>query len=227
MTPRDWEAKSLDRPIRTPGQLLVEGRTPEMFFREMITALDLEAALQVRTFGDIGKDNLQTYLEIFTQKAAFKERVVRLGIVRDAETNGAGPAFQSVQGALQQAHLPAPSVMAAVEGAPLAVGVFILPDCRNPGMLETLCLSAVEGESDGAAVRSCVEGFFACLGRLRLTPSNRTKAWLAACLLARDVLDPQLGRAAQKGVIRWEAPAFDGLKAFLGRLAGPQAIPPK
>ena len=85
------EQLSLDRPITTEGQLLVEGRVPEMFFREMVTACGLASAIEVRTFGDISKDNLQTYLEVLTQKAAFKERVRRLGIVRDAEGQ---PVFQ-------------------------------------------------------------------------------------------------------------------------------------
>jgi hypothetical protein len=56
-----------------------------MFFREMILAGDLNRAVEVRTFGDISKENLQTYLEPFTRKAAFKEQVRRIGIIRDAE----------------------------------------------------------------------------------------------------------------------------------------------
>src|SRR5438477_6085463 len=100
MSPGRAEQQSLDRPITTPGQLLVEGRVPEMFFREMIAAWGFESSIEVRTFGDISKDNLQTYLEVFTQKAAFKEQVRRLGVVRDAESSSASSAFQSVQTAL-------------------------------------------------------------------------------------------------------------------------------
>src|SRR5437879_1188602 len=100
------EQLSLDRVITTPGQLLVEGRVPEIFFREMIAAQSLGGALEVRTFGDISKDNLQIYLELLTQKPAFKERVRRLGIVRDAEAAAASSALQSVQAALSGAQLP-------------------------------------------------------------------------------------------------------------------------
>src|SRR5262245_20985199 len=56
------EQKSLERPLTAEGQLLVEGRVPEMFFREMIDAYGLVSRVEVRTFGDISKSNLQPIL---------------------------------------------------------------------------------------------------------------------------------------------------------------------
>src|SRR5947208_2162630 len=99
------ETQSLHRPITTTGQLLVEGRLAEMFFREMIDACGLTNLVELRTFGDISKDSLRSYLELFTQKAAFKEQAKRLGIIRGAETQPAIGAFQSVQSALREAVL--------------------------------------------------------------------------------------------------------------------------
>ena len=224
MSPGWPEQQSFDRPITTPGQLLVEGRVPEMFFREMIAACGCESLLEVRTFGDISKDNLQTRLELFAQKAAFKERVKRLGVVRDAESSSASSAFQSVQAALRDAQLPVPSRMQDLEGNPLSVGVFILPNCQDSGMLEGLCLAAV-AESEQAqtgVLLSCVDAFFSCLGQGGQQPANPTKARFAGYALARDVIDPQLGRAAQKGTIPWNATAFGPLKAFLCAIAGKQ-----
>ena len=49
---------------------------------------------------------------------------------------------------------------------------------------------------------------------------NQAKARFAGYALACDVIDPQLGRAAQKGAIPWEAKTFDSLKAFVRSLAG-------
>lgn len=216
------EQQSLERPVSAEGQLLVEGRVPEMFFREMISAYGFANAIEVRTFGDISANNLQTYLELFTQKAAFKERVRRIGIIRDAEAAVANAAFQSVQAALQGAQLHAPSAMSKLEGDPLAVGVFILPNCQDAGMLESLCLAAAaEAEqAQSGGVLPCVDEFFACLNKRGYKPANPTKAQFAAYALARDVIDPQLGRAAQKSVIPWEAKAFEPLKAFLKSIAG-------
>lgn len=216
------EQRSLDRDITTEGQLLVEGRVPEMFFREMIVASGLTAKIEARTFGDIGKENLQAYLELFTQRAIFKERVKRIGIIRDAEGSAAVGAFQSVQAALQGAQLPVPAAMSKLEGSPLAVGVFILPNCQDAGMLESLCLSAVAETEAGQAngILPCVDEFFACLTKRGKKPGNPAKAQFAGYALACDVVDPQLGRAAQKGAIPWQAKTFDSLRAFVRSVAG-------
>lgn len=224
MTRLSPEQLSLDRPITTEGQLLVEGRTAEMFFREMISACGLADAVEARTFGDVSKDNLQTYLELCSQKAMFKERVKRVGVIRDAEGSAASAAFQSVQATLRGARIPAPSTMSALEGSPLGLAVFILPNCQHTGMLESLCLAAI-AESEQAqpdAVLPCVDEFFGCLSDRGKKPSNPTKAQFAGYALGRDVVDPQLGRAAQKGVIPWKAKAFDALKAFIRSVAGQQ-----
>jgi hypothetical protein len=212
------EESSLNRPIKAPAQLLVEGRVPEMFFRELVKVSGLEGAIEVRTFGAIGKVNLQTYLELFCSKAAFKEEVRAMGIVRDAESNKAASAFQSVQSALLEAGHPVPSKMAAFEGSPLRVGVFILPDCDHEGMLETLCLQAATEDGGSRALLSCVDEFFACLSRQQRVPRNPTKARFAGYALGRDVIDPQLGTAARQGAIPWNAAAFEPLKRFLSNL---------
>ncbi len=89
-------------------------------------------------------------------------------------------------------------------------------------MLEELCLAAVaetEREQPGA-VLPCVEEFFACLEERGKRPANLSKARFAGYALARDIIDPQLGRAAQKGVIPWKAKAFDPLRAFVCLIAG-------
>ena len=216
------EQRSLERAITTEGQLLVEGRVPEMFFREMIAAYGLSDSIEARTFGDIGKENLQAYLELLTQKATFKERVRRLGIIRDAEGSTANAAFQSVRAALQGAHLSAPAAMNVLGQGPLAIGIFILPNCHDAGMLESLCLAAVEEVevNQPTAVLPCVNDFFACLNQRGRTPGNATKSRFAGYALAHDVIDPQLGRAAQKGAIPWDAGVFGSLKNFLRAIAG-------
>ena len=214
-----WEKESLERPVTTRGQLLVEGKVPGMFFREMIIAYGLTKLVEVRTFGDISKNNLQTYLEIFTAKAVFKERVKALGVIRDAETKPADSAFQSVCGALRGAKLSAPAGFGRFEREPLAVGVFILPNCRDAGMLETLCLQAAENveQASGSKLLPCVDEFFACLEKRGQVPANPQKARFAGYALAQDIIDPQLGRAAQQGKIPWVSPAFNLWKEFLNQ----------
>jgi hypothetical protein len=217
------EKQSLERPIQTQSQLLVEGRVPEMFFREMVLAYGLQDRIEVRTFGDISKDTLKTYLDVFTQKVPFKEKVKRLGIIRDAEKLPADAAFQSVQSALEAAKLPVPAEVNRFTDGDLSVGVFILPNCQDAGMLETLCLCAVEEaeNTSGSRVLPCVDRFFSCLADSgQSAPANPTKARFAGYVLARDVIDPQLGQWARKKQAPWESKAFAPLKQFLRDLAG-------
>ena len=53
MRPGRPELESLERRITTAGQLLVEGRVPAMFFRELFGECNLTDAIEVRTFGGL------------------------------------------------------------------------------------------------------------------------------------------------------------------------------
>jgi hypothetical protein len=200
----------LERPIRASAQLLVEGRTPEIFFQAFVKALRLEGQVDVRTFGDISRQRLKTWLELFSRKADFKEKVHRLAIIRDAEARPASEAYESVCGVVRSVLPVTPAPMGEFNGDPLSVGIYILPDCSRPGMLESLCLEAWEGEQPADR---CTREFGSCLGlgESFTTPKQR----LAAHLVARNVVDPQLGRAAQQGVIPWDHSTFASLTNFL------------
>lgn len=204
------ERDSLERPIRASAQLLVEGRTSEIFFQEFVKALRLEGQVDVRTFGDISRQRLKTWLELFSRKADFKEKVHRLAIIRDAEARPASEAYESVCGVVRSVLPVTPAPMGELNGDPLSVGIFILPDCSRRGMLESLFLEAWAGEEPAAG---CTRAFENCLGVVESI--RTTKQRLAAHLVARNVVDPQLGRAAQQGVIPWGHPAFAALTNFL------------
>ena len=90
-----------------------------------------------------------------------------------------------------------------------------LPDCANPGMLETLCLEAV---GDDPAV-PCVQQYLACLEQRGLDPpGNLHKARLHAFLASRPRPQLLLGQAAHAGYWPWSSPAFDLVKEFLRAL---------
>ncbi len=228
------EQLSVEREIRTPGIILVEGRTVEMFLRELIEkGLDLKERVEARTFGEKEAAKLKLFLNTFATRAEFRQRVERLGIIRDAEKDDASKGFGSVLSAIRGFNeenpsfaLPVPDELAVVTSAQQGrpqVGIFVLPDCQKPGMLETLCLAAVEEMERSAqtTLLPCVTGFFECLSKRGRKPANAVKAQFAGYALAADVIDPQLGRAAQKGAIPWQAKAFDPLKVFVRSIAGP------
>lgn len=228
------EQESLAREIQTDGSILIEGKTGEMFLRELIEK-ELKNAdkVEARTFGQKEASNLTLYLNVFATKAEFRQKVKRLGIIRDAEKDSGAKAFTEVVSAINAFNkqnptfsLPVPVNINTITTEPnskVQVAVFVLPDCKRPGMLETLCLEAVEElERSGQAkvkVLQCVHDFFKCLERQKQKPRNPTKANFAGYALAMDVIDPQLGRAARKGAIPWQAKAFDPLKEFVRLIA--------
>ena len=135
--------------IELPKMLLVEGDSDRRFFEALLGTLSTARIVQVESFG--GKYGLKGFLRLL-QISPDYPMVDSIGVTRDADESSAS-AFQSVRSLLMSAGLDAPDEpMVATRGRP-RVSVYVLPDCKCPGMLETLCLSAVQ---DDPAMQ-CVE----------------------------------------------------------------------
>ena len=212
--------KDPHRPITKRKQLLVEGRTPELFFEVFAAHLRLEE-VEIRDFRS--NSQLTPFLKAFCARAEFKEVVESLAIIRDAErtlragepeteAQTAQQAFESVRGSLTAASQAVPEVPAAFAAAAPKIGIFILPNCHDPGMLESLCLESVKTPQ----ISECIEQYFSCLetgGNPK--PRNMTKARTFCFLASKNISDPLVGRAAQKGIWPWDSPVFRPLKDFL------------
>jgi hypothetical protein len=207
---------SLGRPIKAPKQLLVEGRTPEIFFREWIEAIGLKGQLEVRDY--LSLNDLTPFLKVFTGYKEFRDMVTSVAIVRDAEANPASSAFDSVCAALTAVNLSCPGAIATFSAGIPRTGIFVLPDCRSPGMLETLCWSVLRADPKSAPHLQCVTDYLACLRKTKAETRNETKARVWTYLAGRGHFDPQVGRAAQAKVWDWASPAFQPLSAFLKSL---------
>lgn len=199
-------------PISLSRLLLTEGDTPMHFFEALLRHLGKAHEVEIRNFRSISQ--LRPTLLDLAQTAEFQTLVTSVGVVRDAEDDAAA-ALRSVEGALQAAGL------APGRAPPIKTSVFILPNNAGPGMIETLCMQAVDGEPALAAASACTAQFFACLGKggiaLPTEPKlakNRAQAYLATRT------DVQLfpGQAAYKGHWPWDNPVFDALKQFLQAL---------
>ena len=198
------------RKIKAPTQLVVEGRDAEVFFSALLEHMQAHN-VQVQDFG--GTSELAGFLKALRITPGFSTRVSSLGIIRDAET-GAPAAFQSVQSALTAAQLPVPSAPNQPTGDNPRVSIFILPDNRGPGMLETLCLAAVTGDP----VMPCVETYLECVQQYAAAPPrNLAKAKVQAFLASRD-RPGQLREAARRGYWPWDDPTFALVKQFLQAL---------
>ncbi len=199
--------------ISEPNLLIVEGKEDVLFFTALTKHLNLEN-IQIAGIG--GKNTLRAELKQIRKSRSFLDLVTSLGIVRDADENPKG-AFQSVSSALKAAELPVPKrPLVSVDNTP-RVTVMILPDANTSGMLEDVCLKAIENE----AAMNCTKQYFECLQQQSLSlPKDISKAKIQVYLAALEA-EIRLGVAAQKGFWPWEHPAFDEVKRFLELVVSP------
>jgi hypothetical protein len=194
-------------PLTLPKLLLAEGNTPMHLLEALLRSLGISESVEIRNFGGIGQ--LKTHLPALQLMGGFAD-VISLGIVRDAEGDAAA-ARQSVEQILASAGLT------DKDRAAFNSSVFNLPDNAHAGMIEDLCLAAVQDDP----VYGCVERFMECaesVGADLPQGLARSKSLAQVYLATKD--DPQMfpGLAAYKGHWPFASPVFDELKAFLRSL---------
>jgi hypothetical protein len=193
-------------PIGRPRLLIGEGQDEVFFFQAFLAHLGRND-VQVEQFR--GKTNLSPFIHWLKNRAGYPT-LLTLAVTRDADVSVAS-AFQSISTALSNHGLavpPAPGQFAA--GAP-RVGVFVVPDNAAPGMLEDLCLSAVQTDP----VMPCVNDYFQCVqNQANRLPNPMAKARVHAWLSSHLEPDLRLGEAAKKNIWPWASPAFDALRQF-------------
>jgi len=193
--------------ISQPKLLIGEGAEEVRFFNAMLSHLKL-GDIRVEEYG--GKRKLSRYLQELVIRPSYRE-VISIGITRDADDN-ASSAFQSICGVLTNIGLAAPAATEVFVGDRPKVGIFILPNGRNAGMLEDLCRDAIQAYPD----MQCVDEYFKCIHqKANRQPNNPAKARVHAWLASQVEPDRRLGEAAESGYWPWNSPAFDSLKQFL------------
>lgn len=201
---------SIPTQISKPKLLIGEGSEEVLFFDALLSHLQI-TDVQVQEYK--GKQALASYLRNLPKVSNYQQ-VISLGITRDAD-DSATSAFQSVCASLKSAGLPVPTKSGEIAGNSPQVSVLILPDGRNSGMLEDVCLTAIETDP----VLQCVDNYFDCISKTTgRQPSNMAKARIRAWLSSQIEPDKRLGEAAKAGYLPWDSPAFDGLKQFLQAL---------
>lgn len=196
--------------ILKPKVLVAEGKDEENFFEALLKHMCLH---DIQVMGIGGKTQIRGRIKALINSPGFNN-VISLGIIRDADDDPVA-AFQSVCEALRNAGLPVPQRTLMPIGNRPKVVVMILPKQNVPGMLEDLCLEAVQ--SDNAM--PCVTQYFECLQAQDLNlPRNISKAKVHAFLASRSKPDLRLGEAAKKKYWPFDDNAFQQVKTFLQQI---------
>lgn len=203
--------------IQRQKLLIVEGKDEQNFFEAALASHLGIADIQVMGMG--GKTKLRAFLRTLVGDVAFPN-VTCLGIVRDADVtqpqgavSAADSAFQSVCSSMAAAQLSVPVAHAAFHTGPPRVGVFIMPNGTDDGMLETLCMEAVTAGPE----YHCVTEYFACLANHQVA-ANLDKARAHAWLASRPAPDLRVGEAALKGYWPFGDSAFTSLWDFVSAM---------
>jgi hypothetical protein len=192
-----------------PKLLIGEGKDEVRFFEALLKHLRIEDT-KVAQYG--GKNKLPDYLDALRLRPGFTD-LTSLGVTRDADTDALS-AFDSVRNHLARRGFVTPDSSGSVQAGTPKVGIMIFPGNR-PGMLEDLCLAALQADS----VIRCIDEYFECVRVTKgNTPDQISKARIHAWLAAQDPPDLRLGEAAQRGLIDWDSPSFSQLRTFLTAL---------
>ena len=200
--------------ITSDKLLAVEGKDECNFFAALLAH---EKIKDIQIFDIGGKDKFKHELPLLLKMENFSE-IIALGFIRDAEANQAMSAFQSICSLLNTYNLPAPQEIDSIaDDQYRRVGIFIMPNNINEGMLEDLCFESVKDCPEFMCVKDYIK---CCLAKKPKNNSNMnlSKAKIQTYLATQIPIVNSLGLAAQKGLWDFDNDCFSKIKTFLHNL---------
>jgi len=200
--------------IKSKKLLLVEGKDEEVFFETFLKIKKIDG-IQIIPSG--GKHQFQKLLPIIKKAPGFDE-ISSLAVIQDADMD-ADKAFQGICSVLNNNDVKSPDEIASFVSDSPRVGVFIIPDGKNEGKLESLCLSTVKSEG----IIECIDSFMTCIEKNPNSngynfPKDIHKARCRAFLSAMEKDTSSLGIAAKKGYWDFDSEKLNPLLNFLKQL---------
>jgi len=192
--------------------LLVEGKDEINFFCALINYLEI-TEVQILEVG--GCSQFGDKFDALCQTTGFE--IVRiLAVIQDAD-NDPNSKFERIKHYLNEHEFELPRQLNSFSNGNPQIGVFILPDNQNGGMLEDLCLRSVGGDPK----MDCVENFFTCITNLENPPRNIAKAKAQVFLAAMPEIANCVGIGACKRYWDFNSVELDELKSFLRNFEHP------
>ncbi len=197
--------------------LAVEGKDECNFFEALIKYEKING-IQIIDIG--GKDKIKTEFPLLINLEGFTD-VNALGFIRDAEENQAISAFASICYILKHNGFPAPDTINSIcNEQNIRIGIFIMPNNIDKGMLEDLCLESVKDKPVFKCVDHYIECCLQCLGENGKN-INISKAKIQTYLSVKKPIANSLGIAAIKGYWNFGNDCFSDIKQFLHNLFNP------
>jgi tRNA 2-selenouridine synthase SelU len=200
--------------IKSNKILAVEGKDECSFFEAILKYEEINN-IQIIDIG--GKDKFKVEFPNLVNLEGFSE-VRALGFIRDAESQKAESAFSSICGILKKNGLPVPkNINTIISEEGRKIGIFIMPNNIDAGMLEDLCIESIKTNQ----VFECVEQYIECCSSHLSEKGkafNRSKAKIQTYLASQKPIVSSLGVAAQNGYWNFKEDCFSEIKQFLHNL---------
>jgi len=215
--------------IEKENILIVEGEDEKSFFEFLLKKMNLNEDIQILPFG--GKDKFPKRIPSLIKRANIQIDLKTIAIVRDADKKIAEDAFKSICNILKKTKstvpLVVPTKLNEFSNDMPKIGIFVMPDNKNEGMLEDLCLEVFKD----SPVMGCVNSFIDCVSKLPTPTKTKSKAKIQSFLMAQPsiattqiLLSAQyktvnsVGIAAKKGYIDFESAALGEIINFLKKM---------
>ena len=204
--------------INKPNLLFVEGQDECHFFKYLHEHLKLS---EIQVINCEGISNFKTKIPLIVQSDGFKD-VKAVGFIRDANSN-AEDAFKSLIKIIEETSkirsLPVPKNPSEIKsGKGLKLGVFIMPNNSDSGMLESLCLETIKNEP----TYICVDKFINCFTLLFTEEEKKKfrehKSRVQSYLATRIPIVKSLGDGAQKKYWDFDHDGFAEINKFISDL---------
>ncbi len=199
--------------------IAVEGQDEVYFFNELLNHIEIRD-VEVREVG--GKDQFKDKFAGFIKLRRFDE-LESIAFVCDADNRNAVWSFNRLCGNIENVateepsfsgNIVIPSGMSEFSDGNPRIGIYIMPNNSDNGMLENLCLDSVEDDP----AMECVNEFIECALQLDKKPKNIAKAKVQTFLASKEKIVNRLGLGAKKGYWVFESPIWSDLKTFISNL---------
>lgn len=193
--------------------ILVEGKDEVNFFKALLKKIGIESDV----YDYEGKRNFNKKKFGAIKNSPGFENVKSLVLTMDAD-NSVENTYECIKNVLGENETVCPANLNEfVEDNGIKVGVYIMPDCENQGMLEDLCLKSVEEED----LLRCAEGFLKCVDSSvsdEEKPKNVSKAKAQTFLAGKKEIVKSVGLGAQKDYWNFDHECMSKIKVFLENL---------
>lgn len=199
--------------ITSTRLLAVEGKDECNFFNALLKHL-LISDVQMVDIG--GKDKFHREFSLLYNLEGFG-KIEQLAFIRDAETNLAKSAFDSICDLLKKKGLSVPKWPNKIQlNVKPYIGIFIMPDNSGTGMLENLCLKTIESLPQYAPVLMDLSpALFNTSHRMKKQYSMNQRQGFKPILHRVHLLSILWGLVRRRDIGTLSIPALARLKTFL------------